>query len=286
MRRVRCRVLASVLPVDRHLFLSTMPQPKTVLIADNDPLVRQLLSRVLIGEGYCVLEAANGTEALTIARQHPHPVDLVVADVMMPEMDGFGLAAQLARDHPDIKVLYVTGHYDDSVGVRRGLRESGSPFLLKPFRLDEFTRKVQETLDVVEPAAEVFASIVGNPHVAAHPALDAAPSGVPRATRYRVRLALRYRWRPRDQWYTGWIQDISRSGLSFRVDETEPNAYNTTRVAPGTPLDLWVELPPPKLETPPQIIRGEGAVVRVTPSEKPWLAPVVAVAIQRYQVQG
>jgi CheY-like chemotaxis protein len=263
-----------------------MNQPRTILFVDNDPVVRQLLSQFLAGEGYIVLAAASGTEALTIAQQHPDPIDLVVADVVMPRMDGFTLVARLTQDRPDMKVLYISGHYLDSLDVRRGLKESGRPFMLKPLRFQEFGQKVREVLEVVDPGAEVFATVVGNPQVVAQPMLDVTPpAAVSRATRYRARLPIRYRWRADGPWYTGSIQNISRSGLLFRLDEADPNVETLGVLTPGTPIHLLLELPPPKREVSPRAITCEGAFVRVMPSGKPWQPPSVAAAIRRYQVQ-
>lgn len=116
---------------------------RTILLAENDPPVRQLIGRVLKADGYRVLEARNGVEAFELASRHKGSIEMVLTDVVMPYMDGFELADRLEAIHPEARVLLVTEQVDTPIAVRNGLTASGRPFLIKPFTRDE----LRETLD-------------------------------------------------------------------------------------------------------------------------------------------
>jgi PAS domain S-box-containing protein len=119
---------------------------ETVLLAEDDEMLRPLSKVVLQKFGYTVLEASNAAEALTIARDHPGPIHLLLADVVMPGGSGRELARQLAEYRPDTRVLYVSGYTDDAV-IQHGMLEPGLAFLQKPFTPSVLARKVRETLD-------------------------------------------------------------------------------------------------------------------------------------------
>ena len=114
-------------------------------------MVRSLASRGLRDQGYQVIEAANGSLALRILQESPR-VDLVISDVVMPEMGGRELGRQLAQLDPSLPVLYMSGYTGEDV-IQRGLLDPGSLFQRKPFSPDELARKVREILD-----AKVMAS--------------------------------------------------------------------------------------------------------------------------------
>jgi response regulator RpfG family c-di-GMP phosphodiesterase len=85
---------------------------ETVLVVDDEPLVRNLVSYVLRSEGYRVLQAANGIDALSVTNEHTEkPVALLVSDIAMPEMDGIELAGRLRTTWPDIRVLFILRIY-------------------------------------------------------------------------------------------------------------------------------------------------------------------------------
>jgi PAS domain S-box-containing protein len=119
---------------------------ETVLLAEDEEMVRSLVRQVLRQAGYTVLEAANGAEALAVCQQHPGPIHLLLTDVVMPGMSGRALAERAARLRPDLPVLYMSGYTDDDV-VRHGVMQAAAAFLQKPFRLDDLLRKVREVLD-------------------------------------------------------------------------------------------------------------------------------------------
>ena len=106
---------------------------ETILIVEDEPAVRRMAARALRSQGYAILEAENGAEALELlSRGTEGPVDLVLSDVVMPILNGRELGERLAVDRPEIRVLFMSGYTDDDI-VRRGLLEPGAPFLQKPF---------------------------------------------------------------------------------------------------------------------------------------------------------
>jgi len=122
------------------------PGRETVLLVEDEPGVRALARRALTGFGYRVLEATNGVEALTVARQTSEPIDLLLTDVVMPEMGGRELAQVLKQERPDTRVLFTSG-YPDSGGMALDVAESGVPYLPKPYTPNELAEKVREVLD-------------------------------------------------------------------------------------------------------------------------------------------
>ncbi|TAL11564.1 MAG: response regulator [Nitrospirae bacterium] len=119
---------------------------ETVLVAEDEEMVRNLMQTILEAQGYAVLVARNATEALSIGHRHHGSIPLLVTDVVMPGMSGRELAAQLAMVHPEAKVLYVSGYTDDAV-VRHGVLNAGLAFLQKPFSAESFLFKVRDALD-------------------------------------------------------------------------------------------------------------------------------------------
>ena len=108
-------------------------------------MVRTIGKEILQEEGYTVLEARHGREALDLTEQEMESVQLTVTDVVMPEMDGRDLAQRLLRRKPDMKVLYVSG-YTNNAAIRNGLLPPGMAFLEKPFTPESLARKVHEVL--------------------------------------------------------------------------------------------------------------------------------------------
>jgi PAS domain S-box-containing protein len=144
------------LPLAEGLDVAPSPPPETapadggtetILLAEDEDAVRALAREVLEGKGYRVLEARSGHEALALAAGAGW-IDLLVTDVVMPQMGGGELAQRLAALRPGIKVLFVSGYPDDAI-VRHGVLERGSAMLQKPFELEAFARKVREVIDSV-----------------------------------------------------------------------------------------------------------------------------------------
>lgn len=125
------------------------PGSEFLLLVEDEDAVRRLLLRVLQQQGYKVLVASNGREALELVKNHHEPLDLLVTDVVMPELGGPELAHALCPRYPDIKVLFVSGHTDDAM-VRHGLVQDEVAFLQKPFSPLTLVKKVREVLDAAD----------------------------------------------------------------------------------------------------------------------------------------
>ena len=121
--------------------------PPTILVVDDEPLVRAFTSEVLGLEGYVVLEAPGPAEGFRIAAGYAGPIDLVITDVVMPGGDGRDLVERLGRMRPTIKALYISGHI--AADVARGTLSSAA-FLQKPFSMDVLVDKVRAVLDAAE----------------------------------------------------------------------------------------------------------------------------------------
>ncbi len=120
---------------------------ETILLVEDDPPIRSLIRRSLESQGFQLLEASNGNEALILAADQRGSIDLLLSDVVMPQMDGFTLSERLVESRPETRVLFMTGYADRSVAVRGGLKEAGRAFLLKPFTRDHLLRTIREQLD-------------------------------------------------------------------------------------------------------------------------------------------
>jgi CheY-like chemotaxis protein len=119
---------------------------ETVLLVEDEELVRVLVRQVLKKNGYTVLEAGNGKKALELYREHKGPLHLVLTDVVMPEMSGREMVVELKRQHSVLKVLYMSGYTDDTI-VHHGILEPGTAFIQKPFTPEALAWKVREVLD-------------------------------------------------------------------------------------------------------------------------------------------
>lgn len=124
---------------------TTSPGNATVLVVEDENSVRKLIGRVLRNRGFEVLEAENGREALKVAREFADPIDLVLTDVVMPEMGGAELADRLRADRPELQVLFMSGYTEDEA-LRRGILDSPGSFVEKPFSAQSLVARVQEAL--------------------------------------------------------------------------------------------------------------------------------------------
>jgi CheY-like chemotaxis protein len=118
---------------------------ETVLIVEDENIVREPVSRLLRKAGFTVLEAASGPQALEVSESYDGPIDLVVTDVMMPKMSGKELAAKLLGTRAGLKVLYMSGHADNVI-VHQGVLDEGVHLLAKPFTYQDLVRKIVEVL--------------------------------------------------------------------------------------------------------------------------------------------
>lgn len=115
-----------------------------VLLVEDEEVVRNFAARALKRQGYKVLEAASGVEALEVMEKHKGKVDIVVSDVVMPEMDGPTLLKELRKTNPDIKIIFVSGYPNDA--FKAALGDENFAFLPKPFSLPQLAAKVKEEL--------------------------------------------------------------------------------------------------------------------------------------------
>jgi signal transduction histidine kinase/DNA-binding response OmpR family regulator len=119
---------------------------ETVLLVEDEPEVRVLAARVLRQLGYTVLEAKDGGEALRMAGTNEGRIDLLLTDVVMPQLSGSELAAQLLGQEPELKIIYMSGYTEDRV-VQDSWAEIGGAFLSKPFSATDLAQRVRATLD-------------------------------------------------------------------------------------------------------------------------------------------
>ncbi|OGP69499.1 MAG: hypothetical protein A2Y80_06060 [Deltaproteobacteria bacterium RBG_13_58_19] len=130
----------SVLP------LEYLQGSETILLVEDDEVVRKMVHKLLERSGYSVLEVRKGSDALQVCEGHAGPIHLMITDVVMPGISGPDLAERLAALRPEMHVLFMSGYAQDAV-VHHGILDRGIAFLQKPFRADVLVRKVRQVLD-------------------------------------------------------------------------------------------------------------------------------------------
>ena len=145
------KIEAGAGPAGRKTAFARLPQgTETILLLEDDLGIRQLVRQMLLGQGYTVLEAQNWREAVRLCVEHPGPLQLLLTDVVMPEMNGPAVAEYLTPLRPEMRVLFMSGYADNAIGDHGVLHRSVA-FLQKPFTRDELVQKVQEVLGSVLP---------------------------------------------------------------------------------------------------------------------------------------
>jgi PAS domain S-box-containing protein len=118
---------------------------ETVLIVEDEPNILQIIKDILESQGHTVFTAGNAEEAISIADQHGNQLDLLISDIVLPEMNGFQLGKLLQASKPDLKILFMSGYTTDVIGQRE-MTESGTGFILKPFTINDFLVAVRAVL--------------------------------------------------------------------------------------------------------------------------------------------
>ncbi|MBI3651904.1 MAG: PAS domain S-box protein [Acidobacteria bacterium] len=132
---------------ERRFDKEVLPQgSETILLAEDEEIVRNLARIALDLNGYTVLESASGAEALQVAQQHQGPIHLLLTDIIMPQMNGRVLVERVALTRPDTKVLYMSGYTADAIN-HHGVLDEDIAFIQKPFSPLDLIRKVREVLD-------------------------------------------------------------------------------------------------------------------------------------------
>jgi CheY-like chemotaxis protein len=119
---------------------------ETILLVEDETVVRQLVAEILESSGYTVMQAGDGPSALELLRRHSGKLDLLLTDVVMPGMSGPEVAQAVTSMRPGTQVLYTSGYTDSAIG-HHGVLEPGIAFLQKPFSASDLTRKVRVLLD-------------------------------------------------------------------------------------------------------------------------------------------
>ncbi len=242
---------------------------ETVLLVEDEEHVRRVAHEFLEIRGYSVIEARNGDEALQIAHSHPGPIHLLLTDVVMPGMNGRELWQRLSW-RPEMKVLYMSGYPENAI-VQNGTLEEGTMYLQKPFTLNALTRKVREVLNRAAPEP------VARRKPAAQPmetwTMPGEPSGP--APRFTVHLPLRYRIAGEEHWFSGALENVSRSGLLFHADQPVP-AHAQIEITLSLPVE-WAGRTAPEV-----LCRAE--VVRLAKAKERVPAPAFAARILDYSL--
>jgi CheY-like chemotaxis protein len=131
-----------VLPIDAERPRGS----ETILLVEDEEVVRQLVREILEVYGYSVIEARNGAEALELGREFAGSIQLLVTDVVMPKMSGRELGERLVAIHPETRVLYMSGYTDGAIG-QHGVLDAYTELLEKPFTFDALAQKVRKVLD-------------------------------------------------------------------------------------------------------------------------------------------
>jgi signal transduction histidine kinase len=143
-----CVATPAALPVARPATPTAIAGgDERVLLVEDNASLRRLTRRVLERYGYRVLEAASGFAALAVLDESADPIDLLLTDIILPDISGPDVARRIRFRFPNVPALYVSGYTDDDV-LRQGLLEEGAPFLEKPFTAEALAGRVREVLDV------------------------------------------------------------------------------------------------------------------------------------------
>jgi DNA-binding NtrC family response regulator len=119
---------------------------ETILLVEDEEMLLTLTKKILTRNGYRVLDACSAGDAYLLCEKFKGTIDLLLTDVIMPEMNGRELYEKLHDIQPDLKVLFMSGYSEDIIAPH-GVLGDGTPFIQKPFTIDSIARKVREVLD-------------------------------------------------------------------------------------------------------------------------------------------
>jgi len=117
----------------------------TILLVEDSDVVRDVIANLLESGGLTVLQASGGEEALALSRRGDAPIDLLLTDIVMPEMSGVELADRLERERPDVRILFMTGYAEEAV-MNEGILGRHREFIGKPFTREQITTRVRKIL--------------------------------------------------------------------------------------------------------------------------------------------
>ncbi len=121
--------------------MASVGNPATILLVDDDEALRRFVRRILMQQGFHVIEASDGAEALEVASAYDQPVDLLLTDVIMPKVNGLALARRLLQERPAIRVLYMSGYMEKSMLLAK---HPESVLLQKPFTPETLIAAVRQ----------------------------------------------------------------------------------------------------------------------------------------------
>jgi PAS domain S-box-containing protein len=246
---------------------------ETILLVEDEENLRQLTRQSLEIQGYNVIDAADGAAAIRLSQAHTSPIHLLLTDVIMPGMNGRELANQISSSRPEIKVLYMSGYTENHIG-HNGTLDQGITLLQKPFTLPALNAKVREVLDTPPPKEIQMSARLAQPAPMAR--IRNKISSPFRATRFDLRLPLKYRRVGESGWREGTTENISRSGMLFQAEES---------LALNAQLEINLVLPAEiaGLAAAEVVCRGE--VVRTIDPQSGKVSPVLAAKILQYHFQ-
>src|SRR5216683_279433 len=246
---------------------------ETILLVEDEENLRQLTRQSLENQGYRVIDAADGAAAIRLSQAHKGPIHLLLTDVIMPGMNGRELANQVSPSRPEMKVLYMSGYTENHIG-HNGTLDQGIILLQKPFTLPALQAKVREVLDSPPPKEiQMSARLAQSVPLARTRNKISSPF---RATRFDLRLPLKYRQVGESGWREGTTENISRSGMLFQAEEV---------IAPNAQLEINLVLPAEiaGLAAAEVVCRGE--VVRTIDPQSGKVSPTLAAKILQYHFQ-
>jgi two-component system cell cycle sensor histidine kinase/response regulator CckA len=122
-----------------------------IVVVDDEEMVRGVIAAMLVADGFEVLEAENGEHALEVMTEHRAPVDLLISDINMPQMDGLELVSFLRAAYPSLKALFVSGQGTEWLMENRDRMTDGTHFMAKPFQPDALRQRVREIIAAGPP---------------------------------------------------------------------------------------------------------------------------------------